>query len=117
MSRAPADCVTPRPEHPRPDLHRGMRLGVDWVNLNGSWAFEFDPEDTGFDDGWHEAGPQRFPRRIVVPFPWESHLAWGTQAQAGNSNWFNPVAWLDPDAVTLDNYRELSRQTDRESVV
>ncbi len=111
MSRPSARCPMPRPEHPRPDLHRGMRCGVDWANLNGLWEFEFDPEDAGLDGGWQESGQREFTRRIMVPFPWESHLAWGTQAQAGNNNWFNPTAWLDPDAVTLDNYRELPRHT------
>lgn len=27
----------PLPEHPRPDFER-----VNWINLNGSWDFEFD---------------------------------------------------------------------------
>ena len=29
----------PRPEHPRPDFRRDQ-----WVNLNGSWEFRFDPQ-------------------------------------------------------------------------
>ena len=28
----------PRPEHPRPDFQR-----ANWLSLNGSWDFRFDP--------------------------------------------------------------------------
>ncbi len=101
----------PRPEHPRPDLHRGMRPGIDWQNLNGDWHFAFDPDDRGLSEGWSEPSREPFPRTIVVPFPWESHLAWGTQAQAGNDDWFSREAWLDPGSVTRDNYREAARHT------
>lgn len=105
------DPAIPRPEHPRPDFHRGLRPGVDWVNLNGEWQFEFDPGDAGIAEGRHNAGPERFSRTIRVPFPWESHLAWGTEAQAGNDNWFSPQAYLDPASVTRENYREAPRHT------
>ena len=36
----------PRPEHPRPQRKR-----KDWLNLNGPWAFELDPEGTGEERG------------------------------------------------------------------
>ncbi len=32
----------PLPEHPRPDFER-----PNWINLNGSWDFEFDSLNTG----------------------------------------------------------------------
>src|SRR6266536_882918 len=32
----------PLAEHPRPDFQR-----EDWQNLNGTWQFQFDPEDAG----------------------------------------------------------------------
>lgn len=108
LHRAPQ---VPRPEHPRPDLHRGLRHGVDWLNLNGPWAFAFDPEDAGLSAGWQSAGDEPFDRTIVVPFPWESHLAWGTEAQAGNRDWFSREVYLDPDSVTVENYREAPRHT------
>jgi beta-galactosidase/beta-glucuronidase len=53
----------PRPEHPRPD-----RLRKNWLNLNGVWEFEFDPEDKGSHDKPLEC-------RIVVPFCPESVLS------------------------------------------
>ncbi len=105
------DETLPRPEHPRPDLHRGLRPGIDWLNLNGTWRFRFDPEDRGREDDWPSADETAFDRSIVVPFPWESHLAWGEGDLAGNANWFSPHAYIEPDEVTLDNYREAPRHT------
>jgi len=110
MSR-PGSHAVPRPEHPRPDFHRGLRPGIDWLNLNGPWQFSFDPDDRGPARGLHESGAESFPRTIVVPFPWESHLAWGTGEQAGNGCWFSREAYLDPTSVTVENYREAPRQT------
>ena len=34
----------PRSEYPRPDFQRGTSQGIDWVNLNGTWEFVFDPD-------------------------------------------------------------------------
>ncbi|MEA3401117.1 MAG: glycoside hydrolase family 2 TIM barrel-domain containing protein [Armatimonadota bacterium] len=101
----------PRPEHPRPDFHRGLRPGVDWLNLNGTWDFEFDPDNAGLADGWFEPPEVALSRRIVVPFAWESHLAWGTEAQAGNQSWFSREVYRDPASVTVENYREAPRHT------
>lgn len=99
----------PRAEHPRPDLYRSLDSG--WANLNGEWEFRFDPEGVGEGEEWHEAQKEGFDRRIVVPFCWESHAAWGTEAAAGNENWFSKEAYRDPGAVTRENYREAARQT------
>jgi hypothetical protein len=65
---APAEI--PLPEHPRPDFERG-----EWLNLNGPWTLRFDPGNVGERDRWFDAGPDAFPRRILVPFPWGSPLA------------------------------------------
>ena len=35
----------PRSEYPRPDFQRGTSQGIDWINLNGTWEFVFDPDD------------------------------------------------------------------------
>lgn len=99
----------PRPEHPRPDFHRGPREGRDWLNLNGPWGFEFDPEDAGESEGWFIPGRHEFGDTIVVPFPWESHLAWEDGERAGNEDYFSPKVFLDPAAVTHDNYLEAPR--------
>jgi hypothetical protein len=64
---AVAAAEIPLPEHPRPDFER-----ADWLNLNGPWAFRFDPQGVGERDRWFDAGPGTFPRSILVPFPWGS---------------------------------------------
>ena len=60
----------PRPEHPRPDFQR-----EDWLNLNGRWAFDFDPDSVGEDEKWYSKGIHNYDRHIIVPFPWESELS------------------------------------------
>lgn len=59
----------PLPEHPRPDFERS-----EWINLNGTWAFQFDKEDAGVQQKWFEASGD-FRKTIVVPFPWGSKLS------------------------------------------
>src|SRR5262249_8964797 len=54
----------PRPEYPRPSFVRD-----EWLNLNGSWQFAFDPGDSGRDRGLVDA---ELPDRITVPFCPES---------------------------------------------
>jgi len=39
----------PLPEHPRPDFER-----PNWINLNGTWDFEFDSLNTGLDNNWQK---------------------------------------------------------------
>lgn len=101
----------PRPEHPRPDLHRGLQEGEGWLNLNGSWDFAFDDEASGEAQGWQVPGAEAYDRRILVPFCWESHAAWGTDDLAGNDNWYSTEAYLNPAEVTRENYREAPRHT------
>jgi hypothetical protein len=61
----------PLPEHPRPDFER-----PDWVNLNGDWAFRFDPADAGERERWFDAvAASAFPLTIRVPFSWGSPLS------------------------------------------
>ncbi len=60
----------PWPEHPRPDFQR-----TPWLNLNGPWAFDFDPNDVGEQEQWFRPGKHAFSREITIPFPWESRLS------------------------------------------
>ncbi len=60
----------PLPEHPRPDFER-----EEWVNLNGDWAFRFDPSGAGETERWFETAPDGFPLIIHVPFSWGSKLS------------------------------------------
>ncbi|HUX97140.1 MAG TPA: glycoside hydrolase family 2 TIM barrel-domain containing protein [Bacteroidales bacterium] len=79
------DCqiyeTIPLPEHPRPDFQREK-----WKNLNGIWNFRFDPENSGINDQWYNQ-PDKFDRKIVVPFPWGSKLSGvSNEAEIG---WYN----------------------------
>ena len=59
----------PLPEHPRPDFQR-----ADWLSLNGTWRFAFDPRDEGLRLGW-PGGSLSGNREIVVPFSWGAPLS------------------------------------------
>lgn len=58
----------PRPEHPRPDFERSV-----WENLNGTWQFEMDPDNTGESRGLTTGHDLQ--SRITVPFCPESKLS------------------------------------------
>ena len=66
---APLSAATdvPRPEHPRPQLHRPT-----WLNLNGTWQFEIDRADTGRERGLLE---RELDRSITVPFAPETEAS------------------------------------------
>lgn len=104
------DPEIPLPEHPRPDFMRD-----DWVNLNGTWQFQFDAADEGRAAGWTRGLPSA--REIVVPFPWgsarsgvpdEAQIGWYSRVievpdywagervflVIGASDW-HTTAWLD----------------------
>ncbi|MFB9329189.1 glycoside hydrolase family 2 protein [Paenibacillus aurantiacus] len=59
----------PRAEYPRPQFNRDA-----WVNLNGTWEFEFDDARAGNREGWHDRKTP-FSRTIQVPFSFESELS------------------------------------------
>ncbi len=64
---ADVDPLAPHPEHPRPQLVReGPEGDPGWRSLNGLWDFALTP--LGRE-------PERFPERILVPFPIESSLS------------------------------------------
>jgi beta-galactosidase/beta-glucuronidase len=42
-----------------------------WLNLNGSWEFEFDDANVGLDQNWG-SGSKKLSRAITVPFCFES---------------------------------------------
>ncbi len=111
---------TPRPEYPRPDFQRGTSEGIDWICLNGTWEFAFDPEDIGEQNQWfapEKTADSPWTLQIQVPYPWESLAAWGDEEQASNENYLSKNAYLNPEEVTcggLDregNYRGEPRHT------
>lgn len=66
MSRVVAN--TPRNEYPRPQFER-----TEWINLNGTWSFDFDFGKTGRDRNLQAS--QGLPQQITVPFCPESSLS------------------------------------------
>ena len=52
--------VQPRPEHPKPQFYRDA-----WLNLNGTWDFDFGR--SGEEKGWSE-DPSGLSQTITVPF-------------------------------------------------
>ncbi len=110
----------PRPEYPRPDFQRGTSEGINWLCLNGTWEFAFDPDDIGEQNQWYSSesiDDSPWTLQIQVPYPWESLAAWGDEDQASNENYLSKNAYLNPEEVTcggLDregNYRGEPRHT------
>ena len=58
----------PRPEYPRPQFARD-----NWMNLNGTWSYEFDFSGSGAERGLAKSAG--FSGRIEVPFCPESKLS------------------------------------------
>ena len=58
----------PRPEYPRPILQRN-----EWLNLNGEWSFDYDPDDDGLDERWFDE--HDWSEKIIVPFSVESEAS------------------------------------------
>jgi hypothetical protein len=86
----------PLPEHPRPDFQR-----ASWINLNGTWEFQFDSLDVGLEKEWYIR--PIFTEEITVPFPWGSrlsgvedmaHLAWYSRRLDIPEEWAAKRAFL-----------------------
>jgi len=60
---------TPRPDYPRPQFVR-----EPWTSLNGEWEFAFDDARVGLQEKWYK-GDRELPKRIQVPFAFESKLS------------------------------------------
>jgi hypothetical protein len=107
--------LLPRPEYPRPDRQRGQQEGVDWLNLNGPWAFRFDGDNCGVAERWFAAHPgdmsthNQWSEQIIVPFCWESLAAWGEGDAAGNDNYYSTRVFRDPLRVNKLNHRSAPR--------
>ncbi|MBN1372138.1 MAG: hypothetical protein JW987_09355 [Anaerolineaceae bacterium] len=82
----------PRPEYPRPQFVR-----ADWLNLNGTWQFEFDPEDKGLESGLRE---RPLNGTIEVPFAPESTLSGIGDVDFHDAVWYRrevqiPAEWAE----------------------
>ena len=63
-----ANTTLPRPEYPRPQFVR-----ENWINLNGTWTYTFDPGKSGMQRGLQAS--RGFKDAINVPFCPESALS------------------------------------------
>ncbi len=55
-------------DYPRPQLKRN-----NWINLNGTWDFEFDDQFIGIKETWYKR--HDYSKKINVPFPYQSKLS------------------------------------------
>ncbi len=88
--RPPDPGPPPKDEYPRPDFARS-----EWLNLNGVWEFQFDPDDKGVEDSWFDG--EDLDDEIHVPYPWESELS-GVQQEGQSIGWYRrrftpPADW------------------------
>lgn len=83
-----------RTEYPRPQMVRKA-----WVNLNGSWEFDFDDENRGLIEHWYRQD-REFHQTIVVPFPYQSTLS------GHGTNDIHEVVWYRRSFETARGGRE-----------
>lgn len=81
----------PRPEHPRPQFERS-----EWINLNGTWTYQFDFGMSGMEQRLFEKSS--FDAQIVVPFCPESSLSGVNYKDFINAMWYQrtisvPASW------------------------
>ena len=81
----------PRPEYPRPQFVRG-----GWLNLNGSWDFEFDPGASGRARGLVQK--EAYDKKILVPFCPESPLSGVGETDFVAAVWYRRVFTLPEEA-------------------
>lgn len=74
----------PRPEYPRPQFER-----KEWLNLNGTWRFDFDDSNSGLNDCWYDQ--HTFNRTIQVPFAFQTNLSGISDTD------FHDVVWYEKD--------------------
>lgn len=107
----------PRPEYPRPQFVR-----PDWLNLNGTWEFEFDHGDSGIDRGLCD---RALAQEILVPFAPESEASGIGYTDFLSAVWYRrsvtiPTEWagrdvllhfgaVDHDATVWVNGQEVAR--------
>ena len=85
----PSPSAIPRPEYPRPQFVRG-----DWLNLNGTWQFEFDRGDSGIERGVLE---RDLNGEIIVPFCPESELSGIGETDFLEAVWYRRTVTVPAD--------------------
>jgi beta-galactosidase/beta-glucuronidase len=87
----------PRAEYPRPQFARD-----EWLNLNGEWEFAFDDQKSGTIQVWYDG--RELPRRITVPFAYQSALSGINDKSIQECVWYArtleiPEEWLGQDVL------------------
>ena len=77
-----------RPEHPRPDWKREQ-----WMNLNGWWDFNYDPQGVGQTEQWQNN--HNFTQKINVPFGWTTELSLVTNSGYRGEAWYQKSFVID----------------------
>lgn len=80
----------PRSEYPRPQFERKA-----WVNLNGTWTFDYDFGMSGLDRRFNES--KGFDRKITVPFCPESKLSGVGTTDFINCLWYHRTLSIPAD--------------------
>lgn len=73
--------MIPRPEHPFPQFER-----VEWMNLNGTWEFEYDYSASGQERRVYQK--EKLEKQILVPFCPESTLSGVENRDFLNCVWY-----------------------------
>ena len=86
--------MIPRPEYPRPQMVRD-----GWMNLNGTWAFEKDPGDSGLERGLLDSP---YTGSIRVPFCMESRLSGVGDTDFCRAVWYRRTFTLPREALGME---------------
>lgn len=81
-----------RQQYPRPQWVREQ-----WLNLNGTWEFDYDDRDEGEAEQWYER--HEYARRIEVPFCYQSALS-----GIGETD-FHDIVWYRKETAIPEAFR------------
>lgn len=89
--------LIPRPEHPFPQFERSH-----WMNLNGTWDFEFDFSKSGLERGFEKRTELK--DSIVVPFCPESKLSGIGYTDFIPAVWYHRTFSVDSSVLSGKTY-------------
>lgn len=95
-----------RNEYPRPQFQRQQ-----WLNLNGEWEFAFDDLAIGLVEGW-DTGDVNLPRKIVVPFVYQSELSQINQRAVHDTVWYRKEFQYNGEKHTILHFGAVDYQAD-----